>query len=106
MIQFKYLEKGQILATNRRVEIQMIAGEAWVTLEGDPTDYVLTRNQKFRGQDEKLLVIEALQNSTFFYSEQTCELNFGVQEKGSSAAACSYPEGLASARFAGDQEQF
>lgn len=53
----------QRLAAKEIVEIQILAGAAWVTLEGDANDYVLTAGDTRILRGPGLVVVEGLMES-------------------------------------------
>lgn len=76
MIQFKYLEKGQLMSFDEAVRIRILSGEVWATKEDDQTDYVLTEKGLLCSDNNKLVIIEALQRTMLLYSKQATDLTF------------------------------
>ncbi len=68
---FKTLNKGQILSYEQTLQIEVLSGELWVTIEKNPDDSVLNEGKHFIQSSGQKIVMEALENTTFTYSLQS-----------------------------------
>lgn len=83
MLHFQLLKKGQVLALNEQsLFLRVAQGKVWLTRENDTEDYILQTEETLNMTANALVVIEALEDSTFFYSEHSKDRDFGVTQAG------------------------
>lgn len=83
MTHYQLFEKGRVQRLQGAAEIHVLAGEIWLTIEGDPRDYVLREGQKQLVPIEGCTVIEALSTSQVVFSDgplfDTKSLSLGLR---------------------------
>ena len=103
MLHFQLLKKGQILTLNEQsVFLRVAQGKVWLTRENDNEDYILQNEETLNMAANALTVIEALEDSTVFYSEHNKDRDLGVTHAGarSDAETAATGDGLRTAASA------
>jgi hypothetical protein len=71
---YQILKKGQLLKLpNQSLFLRVSKGKIWVTRENDNEDYILMEGQSFESNSHGMILIEALEDSTVYYSAQKPE---------------------------------
>jgi hypothetical protein len=68
---YQILKKGQLLKLpNQSLYLRVGKGKIWITRENDSEDYILLEGSAFESNSHGMILIEALEDSTVFYSAQ------------------------------------
>lgn len=93
MLYFQQLKKGQIVTVHKEnLFLRVSRGQIWLTQSNDSADYIVSEGAILDVTPNSNVVIEALEDSTVFYSEQKSDLKPETTQAGARSAAAAVVE--------------
>lgn len=84
----QFLKRGQILNLPKQgLFLRVSKGKVWATRENDNEDYVLLEGDYFESTSNSMIILEALEDTTVYYSAQKPDFNSDVRHTVATAAA-------------------